>query len=60
MISFLIGYCIFAYIVHGWVSFSAFKQEGKISGLDAVWLLFAPLSLILYVFTLLGLLLSKP
>ena len=60
MLDILIGYCIFAYIVDGWVSFRVFKQEGKISGLDAVWLLFAPLSLILYVFTLLGLLLSKP
>ena len=48
MNSYLILYFLIAYLIHGWVSISDWVGCGKVSRIDFIWLIFAPLSLIVY------------
>jgi len=60
MLDILIGYCFLAYLIHGLVSFKTWKEDGEISGADSIWLVFAPLSILIYLFVFFGAVLTRP
>ena len=48
MNNYLILYFLIAYLIHGWVSVVDWVEWSRTSRAEIMWLIFAPLSLIVY------------